>query len=259
MVKILSCLLLLCCLCGCATEYNVVTGREESYYYSTEKEVQLGRAIARKVKEEYEAADDPLIQKRVEEIGARIAFVCDRKGIDYYWTVLENDEVNAFALPGGFIYVHSGLVREVASDDELAAVLAHEAGHIAARHSIKKLQALQGYSILRILLSAVPQTRQVGNAADIAFGEIVSGYSRKDELLADRLGARYAKRAGYDPKAMITFLERLDEINKRKPLRQPVFFRSHPYIPDRIREVKQELGQNMEFKDYINTEEYFRE
>ena len=116
----------------------------------------------------------------MEDVGQRIASVCDRKEINYHFRVLEDDEVNAVSLPGGFVYVNKGLMEKIANDDELAGVLAHEVGHIVARHSIKKLQAVMGYSILRILTVAVPQTGELGTAADIAFTELLLGYSRDD-------------------------------------------------------------------------------
>jgi len=249
------CLLTTVFLSGCSTEYNVVTGKEETYYYSTDKEVAMGRAIAEQVEKEYKFADDPLIQKRVEDIGKRIAAVCDRKEIDYHFYVLEDDEVNAVSLPGGYVYVNKGLIDKIANDDELAGVIAHEVGHIVARHSIKKLQAMQGYSILRLLVAVSPGSAQVGNAADLAFLELLTGYSREDELLADQLGVRYEKLAGYDPRGMIHFLEKLQEVHRREPLRPKSYFKTHPYVPDRIRVVKQELGEDISFKDYINIEQ----
>ena len=242
-------------LCGCSTEYNIVTGQEESFYYSTDKEVQIGQSIVKEVEKKYKLVDDPLVQKRIEDIGEKIVSVCDRKDIDYHFKVLNDEEVNAVSLPGGFVYINKGLVDKVANDNELACVLAHEVGHIVARHSIKKLQALMGYSILRILTAQVPQTGDVGNAADIAFTEIILGYGRDDELLADRLASRYAKLAGYDPHGMITFLEKLQEVNRRKPLMPKTYFKTHPYVPDRIYVVKQELGEKIGFADYINIEE----
>ncbi len=242
---------------GCTTEYNIVTGEQDTYYsgYSTDKEVQMGQNIAKEVAKEYKMAHDPLVQKRVEDIGKKIAAVSDRKEIDYHFFVLEEDEVNAVSLPGGYVYINKGLVDKVSSDDELAGVLAHEVGHIVARHSIKKLQALQGYSLFRLLVAVAPSSGDVGTAADTAFTELLLGYSREDELLADQLGARYAKLAGYDPHAMISFLQKLQEINRRRPLAPKTYFKTHPYTPDRVRVVKEELGERVDFDDYINVEQ----
>ncbi|MDD5691292.1 MAG: Maf and M48 domain-containing protein [Candidatus Omnitrophica bacterium] len=240
---------------GCSTEYNLATKQEEKYYYSTDKEVQMGRSIDRQVEKQYKFSADPLQQKRVEDIGRKIAVVSDRKEIDYHFRVLEDEQVNAVSLPGGYIYVNSGLLGKVSNDDELACVLAHEVGHIVARHSIKKLQAMQSYSILRLLVAVAPGTGDVGTAADVAFTQFLLGYSREDELLADQLGARYAKLAGYDPHGMITFLAKLQDINRRMPIQEKSYYKTHPYVPDRIRVVKQELGERIDFGDYINIEQ----
>jgi len=242
-------------LSGCSTEYNIVTGEQEVYYYSTDKEVQMGQAIAREVAKEYKPAADPLMQKRVEDIGKKIAAVSDRREIDYHFFVIDEDDVNAVSLPGGYVYIFKGLVDKVSNDDELAGVIAHEVGHIVARHSIKRLQAMQGYSILRILVAAAPSSGEVGSAADVAFNELLLGYSREDELLADQLGARYAKLAGYDPQAMISFLQKLQAVGRRSPLQPKSYYKTHPYVPDRIRVVKEELGQKIDFDDYINIEQ----
>ena len=249
------CLLTTAFLSGCSTEYNLVTKQEEKYYYSTDKEVQMGRAIDRQVQKEYKFTNDPLQQKRLQDIGNKIAAVSDRKEIDYHFQVLEDDQVNAVSLPGGYVYVNSGLLDKVSNDDELACVLAHEVGHIVARHSIKKLQAMQGYSVLRLLVAVAPGTGDMGNAADAAFTQFLLGYSREDELLADQLGARYARLAGYDPHGMITFLTKLQDINRRMPLQEKSYYKTHPYVPDRIRVVKQELGESIDFGDYINIEQ----
>ncbi len=242
-------------LSGCSTEYNVATGKQESFYYSTDKEVQIGKSMARQVEETYKLADDPLLQDRVNRIGKKIASVCDRRDIDYHFRVLADEEVNAFSLPGGFVYVNKGLIDKIPSDDELAAVIGHEVGHIVARHSIKKLQAMMGYSLIRILTAQVPNGQDVGATADIAFTQLMLGYSRQDELLADTLGAKYAQLAGYDPHAMISFLKKLQAINRRRPLQPINYFKTHPYVPDRIRTVKEELGDKINFGDYINIEE----
>ncbi|MFH1397632.1 MAG: Maf family nucleotide pyrophosphatase [Candidatus Omnitrophota bacterium] len=242
-------------LSGCSTEYNIATGKQESFYYSTDKEVQMGKSISSSLEDEFKLADDPLLQKRVEDIGKKIALVADRRDIDYHFKVLDDEEVNALSLPGGFVYVNKGLVDKVANDDELAAVLAHEVGHIVARHSIKKLQGVISYSFLRLLTIPLNDGGKVGTAADLAVTELVLGYSREDELLADQLSARYTKLAGYSPKAMISFLEKLADVNRRKPLRPKNYLKTHPYVPDRIRVVKEEIGEKIGFSDYINVEQ----
>lgn len=242
-------------LSGCQTEYNLATNQEETYFYSTEQEVQMGRSISKAVEKEYKLADDPLIQKRVEDIGKKLAAVCDRKEIDYHFNVLEDNEVNAVSLPGGFVYINKGLIDKVSNDNELAGVIAHEIGHIVARHSIKKLQGMMGYSLFKVLTVVAPGPGQVGTAADAAFTELMLGYSREDELLADQLSVRYTKSAGFDPRGMITFLEKLQDIYRRKPPMPKSYFKTHPYVPDRIRVVKQEMGEGMNFTDYINIEQ----
>jgi MAF protein len=242
-------------LSGCATEYNVATGEEEKYFYTTDREVAMGESISRAVEKEYKLIDDPLVLERVREIGKKIADVADRRDIKYSFKVLDDDEVNAVSLPGGFVYVNKGLIDRVSNDDELAGVIAHEVGHIVARHSIKKLQAIQGYSALRILLAVAPQSGATGVTADAAFTELLLGYSREDELLADQLGARYTQRAGFDPHGMIMFLTKLQELDRRKPLRPRSYFRTHPYVPDRIRVTRGEIGEAMSYVDYINIQD----
>lgn len=241
-------------LAGCATEYNLATKKEEWIYYSTDKEVKIGESIAREIEKKYKFLDDPLIIKRVEDIGKKIVEVCDREDIDYHFYILDEEEVNAVSLPGGFVYVNKGLIDKLSNNDELAGVIAHEVGHIVARHSIKRLQALMGYSILRILIAQAPASVEVGTSADIAFSQLLLGYSREDELLADQLAARYAKQAGFNPYGMVTFLEKLRQVDKYK-IRPLSYAKTHPYIPDRIRIVKQELGESISFEDYINIEQ----
>ncbi len=242
---------------GCSTEYNIVTGQQESYMYSTDREVRMGQAINEQILKEYTLVDDPLVQNRVEEIGRKIAAVCDRRDIEYSFRVLKDDEVNAVSLPGGFVYINSGLLERTKNDDELAGVVAHEVAHIVARHSIKKLQALNSYSLIRLLGVVAPgqSAAAMGTAADAAFVELLMGYSREDELLADQLAARYSRAAGYDPRGILNFLATLQEVNRKQPLRPKSYYKTHPYVPDRIRVVKQELGERIGFTDYINVEQ----
>jgi len=240
---------------GCSTEYNIVTGEQESYYYSTDKEVNMGRAIDKQVQEQFKMVDDPLISKRVEDIGKKIVAVCDRKDIDYHFEVLNENDVNAFSIPGGYVYIFKGLIDKTGKDDsELAGVIAHEVAHIVARHSIKRLQGEQLYSVLRVLTVVTPGTADAGAAADVAVTQLMLGYSREDEFLADKLATRYLKRAGYDPDGMIRFFIKLQQYEKKRPLQPISYYKTHPYVPDRVRAVKMEMGKGMDFNDYINIE-----
>lgn len=245
-------------LLGCATEYNIATQRKEWIYYDTEREVRLGRSILKEIEKKYKFFEDPILKEKVSKIGERLIKVCDRKDLDYEFYILDEEEINAFALPGGLIFVYRGLLERIDSDDQLACILGHEIGHIVAKHAVKKLQAAMGYTLIRILVGTIPETAQIGRGMDLAFEQILSGFSREDEFLADRLGVRYAKRAGFSPYGMIEFLEKLHRIELRKPPKPKSYIKTHPFIPDRIRVVKEEIGEKISFTDYINIEESSR-
>lgn len=245
---------LLLCLSGCSSYYNVSTGRQEWLLYDTEDEIRMGRRISRQVEQKIKLVEDQFLQERVNTIGQRIASVSDRRDLVYFFKVLDLEEVNATALPGGYIYVNRGLLSKVKSNDELAGVIAHEVGHFAARHQVKRLQASLGYSLLQALAVGAKVDPRAVRGADIAATQLFLSYSRSDELQADRLGARYAKRAGYDPAAIISFLETLEEISREGPSPRS-YLRTHPYVSDRIRVVREEIEGKMAFEDYINIQE----
>lgn len=249
-------LFLVSALSGCVTsEYNLATKKQELYIYSNEKEEKMGQNISREVEEEYKVVNDVFVQERVNQIGQRIVTICDRKDLRYHFTVLDDKEVNAFALPGGHVYIFKGLYDKIGNnDDELAGVLAHEVGHITCRHSIKKLQAMWGYMLARTLVAASPQGGEGGQAMDIAFNQILLGYSKEDEYQADLLGAKYMQNAGYDPEKMIALLNRLHKINQRGPTRPYSYDRTHPFTAERIAAIKQGMGRNVDFNDYMNLE-----
>ena len=237
---------------GCASEYNLATKKQELIYYTTDKEINIGQAVVKQVEKEYKLVEEPGVQKRVRDIGQKIVDVCDRKELIYYFKVLDEKELNAFSLPGGFIYINKGLIDKMTSDDELAGVLAHEVGHVVAKHAVKKLQAMMGYMLAR-LAGATTGGGNMVQGMDIAFASILVGYSREDELLADRLAIRYMQAAGYDPSKMVYFMQRIYKLDQ-KNLRPYSYFRTHPSTSDRVRVMREELGLGMDFKDYINIE-----
>ncbi len=237
-------------------EYNLATEKEEFLLYSTAREVGLGRSLAASIEKRFKICKDAEMQERLDKIGEKLALVCDRQDISYSFTVLQEDEVNAFALPGGYVYVNRALLEKTESDDEVAAAVAHEIGHIVARHSIKRLQAALGYNLLSILTAATTRDPRFTNGVNLAFNQVMLGYSREDEFLADKLSVKYMEKAGYNPQAVIRLLNRLRQIEKEKPLKPLVssMVRTHPYLPERIAAARQEIYGKMDFQDYINKE-----
>ncbi|MFH1478745.1 MAG: M48 family metallopeptidase [Candidatus Omnitrophota bacterium] len=239
----------LCFLCGCATIYNPATERNEFILITTPAEVSLGKALSGKISKDYPISKDTDNNARLKRIGEKIVSVSDRKDLTYKFFVIDNEELNAFTTPGGYIYVHSGVLKE-ATDDELACVIAHEAGHVAARHIAKKLQAQIGYDILMNIASRKARLAEFQNAVSISYNLMSLGYSREDETLSDKIGVKYAYKTGYDPYAMISFLEKLQKEDKDNL--GIVFLRSHPYTSQRIELLKKEIPgiiEKIEAKD----------
>lgn len=235
-----------------SAEYNVVTGRQDLILVSTEQEIGMGQSLSKKIEERFGLAEDQQVQGRVERIGQKLVEVCDRKELIYHFKVLDEDEINAVALPGGWVYVNKGLIERVKSDDELAGVIAHELGHIAAYHSVKKLQTGMTSTLLMILAAGANTDRNFKRGADLALTSLMMAYSREDEFEADRRAVKYTTAAGYDPNAIITFLETLRQVHRDKPLRPKSFFRTHPYVAERIGVVKQEISGAIDFEGWIN-------
>ena len=241
---------------GCSTSYNVATQQQESLLITTDREIQMGESISKRVEEQYPPVRDPELLARLDRIGQRIAAVADRKDLFYRFVIIEEKEPNAFALPGGIIYVTTGLLKLVRSDDELASVLGHEMGHVVARHIVKRIQGAMGLQALELLViasrSSDPNLRA---GTDLALASILTAYSQSDELQADRLGTRYLKKAGFQPLAAIDFMTRLRDYTYKQPSRRFSYFRTHPYFADRIRVIRGEATGQIQFDDYINLKE----
>lgn len=226
---------------GCVTIYNPATERNETLLIDTAGEVSLGRDMDTQVQRRFKIMDEPLMLGRLNAIGKQVSAVSDRQDLKYYFRIIKDKDLNAFAIPGGFIYVHSALM-EAANNDELAAVLAHEIGHIAARHSVKKLQADLGYQLIMNIILGLSGGQGVQRITDTFFNIIGLGYSRQDEFLADRLSVKYTRKAGFNPNGAVTFFEKLKkEAQTRGPDFRPVIFSSHPPIEERIKNVKNEI------------------
>jgi predicted Zn-dependent protease len=234
--------ILLCALAiACAT--NPVTGRQEIVLMSSSREATLGKQAAAQVAAEMGLVEDAALVAYVRQIGARVAAQSPRKDVPFQFAIANMAETNAFALPGGYIYVSRGLLTLARSEDELANVLAHEVGHVAARHAAQRETRAVGVGLLSALgtvaagalggdaaASAVSQLGQVAGAG------LIASYGRDQERQADEVGQRMARSAGFDPSGMATFLGALDrEVTLRLGApRRPSFLDSHPATPERV-------------------------
>ena len=250
---------LLLCASGCVrSNFNLATQSQEYTLTSTDKEVDLGRKLARRVERELTLTPDEGLQERVRTIGARIAAVCDRQELVYHFAVVTDEDVNAFSLPGGYVYLHDGLVKMTDNDDELAGVIAHEVAHITARHAVKRYESSLGLQLAQLATIATRQAEAVQGVGVVAQAAQLS-YARQDEIEADRLAVKYLKAAGFNPQGMLTFLDKLRGIYHDKSqylprgVVRPHYAMTHPYVPERMRAVKEAIYGVADYIDYLNT------
>ena len=214
---------------------NINSGLIAKMSGSTEKEVRMGREAAAEVDRQAKFVDDPVITEYVNRVGQNIVLHSDAK-VPFTIKVIDSDEVNAFALPGGFFYVNKGLLLAADNEAELAGVMAHEIAHVAARHAVENQTkaSLLEYAALggSIFLGGIPGLIYQ-NTAGIGLLGIFMKFSRGAEEEADKLGVQYMYAAGYDPGAMATMFEKLEAKNKKKPGFISRAFASHPAPPDR--------------------------
>ena len=231
---------------------------DDIIYISKEKERQMGASIAKQVEDQFEDTDDPLLQKRLEEIGKKLADVCDRKDFIYRFKVLkakegrEEEYFNAFALPGGYVYMFDAMIKKLKTDDKIAAVTAHEIGHICARHPVKRLQSSLGMNALMLLAVALSRDGRTAAEANEAITQLMMSYSRDDEFEADRLSVKYVKKAGFDPSGVVRTLETLKKMRKKGKEMTYSYYKTHPYLSERIAAVRSEIKGYTDFDSYIN-------
>jgi predicted Zn-dependent protease len=201
----------------------------------TEKEVKIGRELAAEVDRQAKFVDDPVITEYVNRVGQNVVLHSDAK-IPFTIKVIDSDEVNAFALPGGFFYVNKGLILVADNEAEVAGVMAHEIAHVAARHALEnqtKASMLEYLALgTSIFLGGIPGMI-FQNTAGLGLLGAFMKFSRNAESEADKLGVQYMYAAGYDPSAMATMFEKLEAKNKKKPGFISKAFASHPAPPDR--------------------------
>jgi predicted Zn-dependent protease len=235
---------LLAAVVACAT--NPVTGRREFTLMTEAQEIGIGRESDPQIKAEMGVYNDPELQRYVSDIGMRLARLSERPSLPWQFTVVDQPAINAFAVPGGFIYITRGILPFLDNEAELAGVLGHEIGHVTARHSAQQYtRSLGGQLLLTGVGIFVPAARPFGQISETALGLLFLRYGREDELQSDRLGARYALAGGWDPAGvpgMLSTLGRLDEAaGDRKGV--PNFLSTHPEPLGRVKEIGPEVQQ----------------
>jgi predicted Zn-dependent protease len=210
---------------------------------SPAQEVEMGKNLSAEVEKEQPILDNPALTSYVNEVGQRVARESGRTDVQYSFKIVDNDkDINAFALPGGPIYVNSALLRSADNEAELAGVLGHEIGHVAARHSTEQLTKEFGFSLITQVLLGKDPSAATKAASNIASSLGMLKFSRNDEIEADRLSVHYMYRAGYDPNAMMSFLTKLGQLQSAQSSRVLNLLSTHPMSQDRLNAVKAEIS-----------------
>ncbi len=233
-------------------------GKKSLIIIPTSQEVAIGAGMAQQVEQTEKALADPQWQSYLNEIGQKIVAVSDRKDIEYHFTVIESDQVNAFAAPGGYIYFYTGLLREMDNEAEMAAVVAHEISHVVARHGIKRLQTSLGIAAAYELAFGEEGAGDVLNAAiglgmNLAFAD----YSRDNEREADAFGIIYMTEAGYNPRGALGMFDKLAALSGGDG-GSNVFenlARSHPQTQERIANAEQQIRDMGQLPDRLTFNE----
>lgn len=230
--------LFLCLAIGCATA--PVTGRREFVLMSEAEEISLGQKLDPKIIEQYGYYSDPALQEYVNQLGQKIAQVSHRSDLVFHFKIVDTPMINAFALPGGYVYITRGILAHLNSEAQISCILGHEIGHVTARHAVKQITKARAYQI-GVLTASVfaPEVSHFQDIFDIVMLGILQGYGRKNEFQADQLGQEYAFKAGYNPEDAVNFFQTLKGIesesgNKRERSFLADLFASHPPLEERM-------------------------
>jgi hypothetical protein len=227
-----------------------IGGRGMGNWYSTDTEIKMGKSFASEIEKSTRFITDPVITEYVNRIGQNIVKNSDCK-VPFTIKVIDSDEINAMALPGGFFYVNSGLILNADEEAELAGVMAHETAHVCAHHAVREQTRMNYAQLGTIPLIFIGGWTGYGiyEAASIAIPITFMHFSREFEAQADYLGVQYMYKAGYDPQAFISFFEKIQALEKRKPGAVSKVFADHPQTPDRILHSQEEIARILPAKD----------
>jgi predicted Zn-dependent protease len=234
-------------------------GKGLGNWYSLEKEIAMGKQYAQEVESSVKLVQDPVVNEYVNRIGQNLVRNSDAK-VPFTIKVVDSDEINAFALPGGFFYVNSGLILAADNEAELAGVMAHEIAHVAARHATRQMtrSQLANLGSIPLIFMGGWAGYAIRSAAGFALPMTFLTFSRGFEAEADYLGLEYMYKTGYDPQSFISFFEKIQAKEKKKPGSLAKAFSTHPQTPDRIEKSQEEIAKVLPAKDtyVLNTSEF---
>ncbi len=230
-------------------------------FYSLEREIALGKQLAQEVERSAKLVDDPIVVDYVNKVGQNLVRNSDAR-VPFTIKVIDSDQINAFALPGGFFYVYSGLILHADEESELAGVMGHEIAHVAARHGTRNATKMELTQLAMIpAMIFIPYTwagYAMYEGMQFAIPLSYLKFSRDAERQADFLGLQYMYKAGYDPNSYITFFEKIQAEEKRKPGSIPKVFADHPPTAERIRNIQEEIARILPTRpEYIVTTSEF--
>jgi predicted Zn-dependent protease len=208
---------------------------------SQQQEVQMGQQYAAQIAQQLPLINDPEVVRYINVLGDSIANVTSRRDLDWHFYVVNSPEVNAFAVPGGYVYVNRGLIERATSMDELAGVLGHEIGHVVERHSVKQMQKEQGANFgitLACILTSICNNQATGAVVNVGANALFAKFSREDEAQADEQGFKNVVRAGISPEGLVTMFQKLIAERKATPGAVDAWFATHPLEEDRIADVQ---------------------
>jgi len=253
--------------CGCVALTAFVLGgcaalggiMGQMYLMTSDEEVAAGLQMSKEVPKQYKIYNNSTVTSYVQTVGARIVNKCGRKDITYHFAVVQSEEVNAFSLPGGYVYIYTGLMKSMNDESALAAVLAHEIAHVVARHAAQRLSSMYAAdAIQRAILGDNPGL----------FGQIVGGlmteggllaYGRENEYEADDLGQKYVYAAGYDPNGMADVLRKIISLESGDPGKLGAMLATHPPTTERLRRVEAAIAAETKLTNPVrNATEYVR-
>jgi predicted Zn-dependent protease len=213
---------------------------------SQQQEVQMGVEYAQQINAQLPIIQDPELNRYINVLGDSIARLTSRRDLDWHFFIVDARDVNAFAVPGGFVYVNRGLIERADQMDELAGVLGHEIGHVVRRHTVKQMEKAQGANVgvtLACILTGVCNSQVAGAAINVAGGALFARFSRQDEAEADNEGFSNVVRAGISPVGMVTMFQKLIAERKSRPAGVEAWFITHPLEEDRIAAIQARINQ----------------